>query len=95
MCEYGFEAGRDYEVIVKNDENPMGGRPATNHMLTPSMAKELCMLQRTDKGREAGSRPNQTEPKVYRFNGSAALLVRFMKALLCRKQSGSKSEAKT
>ena len=52
MCEYGFEAGKDFEVFVKNDENSLGGRPATDHALTLSMAKELCMLQRTDVGRE-------------------------------------------
>lgn len=53
MCEYGFEAGKDFqEVSDKIVQNPMGGRPATDHSLTLSMAKELCMLQRTDKGRE-------------------------------------------
>lgn len=53
MCEYGFDSEKDYQqVLDKNVQNPMGGRPATDHMLTLSMAKELCMLQRTEKGRE-------------------------------------------
>lgn len=52
MCEYGFEAGKDFEVSLKTEQNPMGGRPALNHHLKLSMAKELCMLQRTEKGRE-------------------------------------------
>ncbi len=52
MCEYGFAEGIDYEVSLKNEQNPQGGRPAKNHLLTLSMAKELCMLQRTDLGRQ-------------------------------------------
>lgn len=49
MCEYGFEEGRDF--CTKLCEST-GGRPSTNHELALSMAKELCMLQRTEKGRE-------------------------------------------
>lgn len=53
MVEYGFEAGKDFqEVSDKIVQNPLGGRPATNHSLTLSMAKEICMLQRTEQGRE-------------------------------------------
>lgn len=53
MTEYGFTAGTDYlEVMNKNVQNPSGGRPSTNHQLTLDMAKELCMIQRTDKGKE-------------------------------------------
>lgn len=53
MCEYGFTAGSDFqEVSDKTVQNPQGGRPATDHQLTIDMAKELCMIQRTDKGRE-------------------------------------------
>lgn len=52
MCEYGFAEKVDYqEVLLKNEQNPSGGRPAKNHMLTLSMAKELCMIQRTEMGR--------------------------------------------
>lgn len=54
MCEYGFTDGIDYsEVSDKIVQNPQGGRPATNHQLTISMAKELCMLQRTERGKQA------------------------------------------
>lgn len=53
MCEYGFDIEKDYrQVSDKIVQNPLGGRPATDHMLTLNMAKELCMLQRTEKGRE-------------------------------------------
>ena len=54
MCEYGFADGTDYqEVLLKNEINPQGGRPATEHQITIAMAKELCMLQRSDKGKQA------------------------------------------
>lgn len=50
MCEYGFTEGTDfYSILSKTSDN---GRPSTDHQLTIDMAKELCMLQRTDKGKE-------------------------------------------
>lgn len=49
MCEYGFDEGKDfYSFLSKTAE---GGRPATDHQLTIDMAKQLCMIQRTDIGR--------------------------------------------
>lgn len=52
MCEYGFTEGVDfYSNLSKTSE--LGGRPAIDHLMTLSMAKELAMLQRTDKGKEA------------------------------------------
>lgn len=50
MCEYGFSANEDFYSILSKTSD--GGRPATDHQLTIPMAKELCMLQRTEKGRE-------------------------------------------
>lgn len=52
MCEYGFSAENDYsEVIVKNDENSKGGRPATDYNISVDMAKQICMIQRTPEGK--------------------------------------------
>jgi phage anti-repressor protein len=55
MFEYGFTEDQDYSVIVsvKNDINPQGGRPQTDYALTLDAAKEISMLQRTDKGKQA------------------------------------------
>jgi anti-repressor protein len=50
MTEYGFSIGTDFSSVLTEST---GGRPATDHALTLSMAKELCMLQRTDKGKQA------------------------------------------
>ena len=49
MCEYGFTEGEDFCSILSEST---GGRPAVNHQLTIPMAKEICMLQRTEKGKE-------------------------------------------
>ena len=49
MCEYGFEAGKDFYPILSKSS---GGRPATDHAISIPMAKEICMLQRTDKGKQ-------------------------------------------
>lgn len=52
MCEYGFTEGVDfYSILSKTHES--GGRPAADHQLTIPMAKELCMIQRTEKGKMA------------------------------------------
>lgn len=50
MCEYGFTENEDfYSNLSKTSES---GRPSTDHELTIPMAKELCMLQRNEKGKE-------------------------------------------
>lgn len=48
MCEYGFTEGLDFCSFLSEST---GGRKATDHQLTIPMAKEICMIQRTDKGR--------------------------------------------
>lgn len=54
MIEYGFEEGKDY--AVKNDrvQDSLGrSRERTNHIISLDMAKEISMIQRTDKGKQA------------------------------------------
>lgn len=51
MLEYGFIEGEDfYSILSKTSEQ--GGRPSTDHLLTLDMAKEICMIQRTPRGRK-------------------------------------------
>lgn len=50
MCEYGFEDGKDFRTFLCETSN---GRPAHDAEITIDMAKELCMLQRNDKGKQA------------------------------------------
>lgn len=49
MTEYGFSENSDFWTILSEST---GGRPSTDHQITIPMAKELCMLQRTEKGKQ-------------------------------------------
>jgi anti-repressor protein len=56
MAEYGFIESVDYMTMDKNVLRSDGVEmPQTqkDHQLTIEMAKELCMLQRTEKGKQA------------------------------------------
>ena len=50
MCEYGFVEGQDFSSFLSEST---GGRPAVDHLIKIDMAKELCMIQRTEKGKQA------------------------------------------
>lgn len=50
MCEYGFAEGQDFCSFLSEST---GGRPAQDAQVTIDMAKEICMLQRNDKGKQA------------------------------------------
>ena len=49
MCEYGFTEGQDFCSFLSEST---GGRPAQDAAVSLDMAKEICMLQRTDKGKQ-------------------------------------------
>jgi len=49
MSAYGFEEGSDYYTVSKNLET--GGR-TIEHDVSVDMAKQICMIQRTEKGRQ-------------------------------------------
>lgn len=56
MSEYGFDENVDFSVIpiFENDDTAFGGkRKSTDHMIKLDMAKELAMIQRTEKGKQA------------------------------------------
>lgn len=48
MCQYGFEEGKDFCSFLSEST---GGRPATDYQISVDMAKQICMIQRTDKGK--------------------------------------------
>lgn len=55
MSEYGFSENVDFALVsqkceTNNPKNPYTTK--TDHQITIPMAKELCMLQRTDKGKQ-------------------------------------------
>lgn len=51
--EYDFTENEDFEVLLKNEKNPQGGRPAVEYAISLDMAKELAMVEKNDKGKQA------------------------------------------
>lgn len=50
MVAYGFEEEKDFSTFLSEST---GGRPRQDHILTLDMAKEISMIQRTPKGKQA------------------------------------------
>lgn len=57
MVKYGFGKGIDFNpyknVRVQNEGGRQVSREVTDYQLTIDMAKELCMIQRSEKGKQA------------------------------------------
>lgn len=54
MSDYGFEENIDYLVTDIFVHNPLGGRQnQIDHALTLDTAKEIAMIQRSEKGKQA------------------------------------------
>ena len=57
MREYGFTEGTDFNPLkfeqVRNEGGREVKREITDYQLTIDMAKELCMIQRNEKGKQA------------------------------------------
>lgn len=51
--KYGFIETQDFEVIAETGKNPNGGRPSKEYMISLDMAKELAMVERNDRGKQA------------------------------------------
>jgi phage anti-repressor protein len=47
-----FDKSVDFEVLSKKGENPKGGRPTVDYILTLNTAKEIAMMTGTKKGKE-------------------------------------------
>lgn len=73
MCEYGFRENEDFCSILSEST---GGRPCTNHLLKLDMAKEIAMLQRTQKGKEVRKYFIQVEKD---FNSPEKIMARALK----------------
>lgn len=83
MCDYGFEEGTDFCSFLSEST---GGRPATDHQLTIAMAKELCMIQRSEAGRkfrqyfikveEAWNSPKAVMARALQFANNQLSLVK-------------------
>lgn len=73
MTEYGFTEGQDF---LPHLEKSTGGRPKQDHVLKLDVAKEIAMIQRTDKGKEVRQYFIQVEKD---FNSPEKIMARALK----------------
>ncbi len=52
MCEYGFIENQDYVRVTQKCTTLGGEQNITNHIIKLDMAKEICMIQRTEIGKQ-------------------------------------------
>ncbi|CAB0576018.1 hypothetical protein CIP107532_01989 [Corynebacterium diphtheriae] len=53
MVAYGFEEGEDFALKIEHTPSPAGMKEKLNHVISLDMAKEISMIQRTNKGKQA------------------------------------------
>ena len=51
--QYGFVENQDFVRYLENSKKPLGGRPSIEYALSLDMAKELSMVERNTKGKQA------------------------------------------
>lgn len=85
MVEYGFTENEDF---CSNLSESTGGRRAVDHIIKLDMAKEIAMIQRTDKGKRVRQYFIQVEKD---FNSPDKIMAR---ALLMADKKVHKLEAK-
>jgi len=77
MCEYGFAENIDYTCFsILSSENQHGGQNKIDHQLTIEMAKEICMIQRSEKGRQCRQYFIAVEEQ---FNNPQAIMARALR----------------
>lgn len=72
--QFGFIENQDFIVISESGKNLKGGRPSKEYYLTLDMAKELSMVERNAKGKEARQYFIQCE-RVAKSPNSTPMLV--------------------
>lgn len=53
ISQYGFVENEDFVVFSNSGNNPGGGRPPKDYAISLDMAKELSMVERNAKGKQA------------------------------------------
>jgi phage antirepressor protein len=76
MTEYGFEENHDFVRVTQKCPTPGGLQDMTDHIIKLDMAKEIAMIQRTDKGKEVRQYFIQVEKD---FNSPEKIMARALK----------------
>ena len=53
ITDYDFVENQDYVRFTENSVKPQGGRPSIGYFISLDMAKELSMVERNEKGKQA------------------------------------------
>lgn len=77
MCEYGFTENSDFIAIAQKRATAQGNETTyIDHQLSIDMAKEICMIQRSDIGRKCRQYFIEVEKK---WNSPEAVMDRALK----------------
>lgn len=87
MIEYGFTENQDFLLLKNEQQTGRGGHNKVDHIIKLDMAKEIAMIQRTDKGKEVRKYFIQVEKD---FNSPEKIMAR---ALLMADKKVHKLEA--
>lgn len=74
--QYGFIENVDFKPFSEISEKPQGGRPIQDYEITIDMAKELAMLQKTEKGKQIRQYLIELEKQ---WNNPEAVMARALK----------------
>lgn len=86
MVAYGFEEGKDYTSKNRRVQDSLGReREATDHIITLDMAKEISMIQRTEKGKQARQYFIECERRMKQLQPELTPEQLMAKALPCSK----------
>ncbi len=53
ISDYGFQENQDFLSFAEKSAKPKGGRPSIEYHVSLDMAKELSMVERNEKGKQA------------------------------------------
>ena len=73
MIDYGFAENQDFLLLKNEQQTGRGGHNKVDHVIKLDMAKEIAMIQRTDKGKEVRQYFIQVEKD---FNSPEKIMAR-------------------
>lgn len=73
MIDYGFTENQDFLLLKNEQQTGRGGHNKVDHIIKLDMAKEIAMIQRTDKGKEVRTYFIQVEKD---FNSPEKIMAR-------------------
>lgn len=87
MIDYGFAENQDFLLLKNEQQTGRGGHNKVDHIIKLDMAKEIAMIQRTERGKQVRQYFIQVEKD---FNSPEKIMAR---ALLMADQKVNKLEA--